>query len=320
MTITSQDMPLAERPIDRAAHRRQDAAWLAEARGHADVLVFLMRAGDPFLDGANPASVLGFGRRYDGPARPLFWLGPEAFDLGHVHEVFLGQDAAGAPVFALEMGPEWEPAGTPVDGLGEVQDMRAAAQMLSPLEANIAATARSLFHWHARHGFCANCGAETDIAEAGWKRACPACGAEHFPRTDPVAIMLAHRGETCLLARQASWPAGFVSALAGFVEPGETVEQAAVRELEEEAGIRADAAAAEYVFCQPWPFPSSLMMGILIPALSEEISVEQDELEAAWWVTREEARQMLAGAHPRFFCPPPMAVAHHLLKAWVERE
>ena len=317
--VTSQDMPLAEKPVDRAAHHRGDAAWLEEARGRTDVLVFLMSAGEPFMEGANPSGGPGFGQTYRGPARPLFWLGPEAFDLGAGGEIFIGKDTQGTPIFALDMGPDWTPTGTPVEGLGECQDMRAAAQLLSPLEANIAATARGLFEWHRRHGHCANCGAKTDVVEAGWKRACPSCGAEHWPRTDPVAIMLAHREDKCLLARQTGWPAGFVSALAGYVEPGETVEQAAVRELEEEAGIKADAAAAEYLFCQPWPFPSSLMMGILIPALSEEISVEQDELEAAYWVTRDEARQMLAGSHPQFFCPPPMAVAHHILKAWVER-
>ncbi|MEL6956988.1 MAG: NAD(+) diphosphatase, partial [Pseudomonadota bacterium] len=114
--------------------------------------------------------------------------------------------------------------------------------------------------------------------------------------------------------------AGFVSALAGFVEPGETVEQAASRELDEEAGIKSDPANAEFLFCQPWPFPSSLMMGILIPADSEKISVEQDELEAAYWITRDDVRAMLAGEHDSFFCPPPMAVAHHILKAWAERD
>jgi NAD+ diphosphatase len=235
-------------------------------------------------------------------------------------EVFLGEDSSGTPIFALDMPAGWEMEASPIAGLGAFTEMRGAAAMLSPLEANLASTARSLFEWHRAHGFCSRCGQESHVSEAGWKRDCPACRAEHFPRTDPVAIMLAHRGDKCLMARQASWPQGFISALAGFVEPGETVEQAAVRELEEEAGIKADPANAEYLFCQPWPFPSSLMVGLLIPADSEEISVEQDELEAAWWITREEARQMLAGAHPRFYCPPPLAVAHHILKAWAERE
>ena len=158
------------------------------------------------------------------------------------------------------------------------------------------------------------------MAEAGWKRVCPNCAAEHFPRTDPVAIMLATHGDKCLLGRQATWPAGFWSALAGFVEPGETVEQAAARELEEEAGIKADPTNAEYLFCQPWPFPSSLMVGIIIEAETTEISTEQDELEAARWITREEARQVLAGTHPDIYCPPDMAIAHQILKEWAARE
>lgn len=316
---TSQDMPLAQKPVERAAHRRKDEAWLAEARKNPDVLVFLMRAGEPLMEG-DMSGAPGFGQSFRGASRPLVWLGPQVFALGAQGEVFLGEDTSGTPIFALDMPAGWEIEASPIAGLGAFTEMRGAAAMLSPLEANLASTARSLFEWHRTHGFCSRCGQESEVSEAGWKRDCPACGAEHFPRTDPVAIMLAHRGDKCLMARQASWPPGFISALAGFVEPGETVEQAASRELEEEAGIKSDPANAEYLFCQPWPFPSSLMVGILIPADSEEISVEQDELEAAYWVTRAEARQMLAGAHPRFYCPPPLAVAHHILKAWAERE
>ncbi len=123
-----------------------------------------------------------------------------------------------------------------------------------------------------------------------------------------------------MLGRQSTWPAGFWSALAGFVEPGETVEQAAARELMEEAGIHADPAKAEYLFCQPWPFQSSLMVGIILEAETTEVSVEQDEIEAAIWITREEARQVLAGTHPDIYAPPAMAVAHHILKTWAERD
>jgi len=132
--------------------------------------------------------------------------------------------------------------------------------------------------------------------------------------------MLAEHEGRCLLGRQRNWPAGFVSCLAGFVEPGETVEQAAARELHEEAGITSDAARAQYLFCQPWPFPSSLMIGLILPATSTEITVDPSELEDAWWVPRDEARAMLAGEHPELYCPPPMAVAHHILNAWASRD
>lgn len=303
---TSNDIPLASHPNNRAALFRTDEAWLKTAIQADNVLVFLMQKGQPLM-AAN--------------GQNLVWLGPEVARLSPQGlQIFLGQDKAGAPIFAIDMDPAFKLEGSLLQGAGEFTDMRAAAGGLSPMEANLASTARSLLEWHRNHPFCAKCGAKSEVTEAGWKRVCPSCGAEHFPRTDPVAIMLAVKDDKCLLGRQASWPAGFWSALAGFVEPGETLEQAAARELEEEAGIKADPASAEYLFCQPWPFPSSLMVGIILEAQTTEVSVEQDELEAARWITREEARQVLAGTHPDIYAPPPMAVAHHILKVWAERD
>ncbi|MEO1643285.1 MAG: NAD(+) diphosphatase [Pseudomonadota bacterium] len=304
--VTSNDIPLGSHPIDRAAHYRTNKAWLDTAFAGETVLVFLMQKGQPLVarDGAG-----------------LVWLGPEVARLQpQAERVFLGVDKADNPIFAVNMGEGFRLNGSLIEGTGEFSDMRAAAGSLPPMQANLAATARSVLEWHRSHRFCSRCGHESDVAEAGWKRTCPNCGAEHFPRTDPVAIMLATHGDKCLLGRQAEWPAGFWSALAGFVEPGETVEQAAARELEEEAGIKADPAKAEYLFCQPWPFPSSMMIGILLEAETTEISVEQDELEAARWVSREEVRQVLAGTHPEIYAPPGMAVAHHILKVWAERD
>ncbi|MEO0714874.1 MAG: NAD(+) diphosphatase [Pseudomonadota bacterium] len=301
---TSNDIPLAAKPVDRAAHRRLDAAWLSEAMTREDVLVLLMQAGKPFLA--------------DGQ---LAWLGPQAASLAaDAKSVFLGQDKAETPIFALDMPEGWSLAASPIAGLGDFEDFRAAAGTLTLMEANCASTARSLFEWHRSHGFCAKCGAPSDVVEGGWKRACPACGAEHFPRTDPVAIMLAVKDGKCLLGRGPGWPAGFMSCLAGFVEPGETVEQAAARELFEEAGIVADPAKAEYLFCQPWPFPSSLMIGIIIEAETEAITLDTKELADARWVTREEACAIMAGDHDEIYCPPPMAVAHHIMKVWAERD
>ncbi len=303
---TSNDIPLASHPVDRAAHHRTDEAWLETAMTGEDVLVFLMQKGQPLV-AAN--------------GHNLVWLGPEVARLSPQEErLFLGKDKAGAPIFAINLGPSFKLEGSLLQGTGDFTDMRAAAGGLSPMEANLASTARSILEWHRSHRFCSKCGAESEVAEAGWKRVCPSCGAEHFPRTDPVAIMLAVKDDKCLLGRQAGWPAGFWSALAGFVEPGETVEQAATRELFEEAGIKADPAKAEYLFCQPWPFPSSLMVGIIVEAETTEVSVEQDELEDAIWITREEARQVLAGTHPNIYAPPAMAVAHHILKTWAERD
>ena len=300
----SNDMPLAAKPIDRAAHHRKDDAWLEAAFAQEDVLVLMLRNGDPFAakDGG------------------LVWMGPEIEKVSPGSpRIFLGQDTSGAPVFAVNLPSKFDLESSLIAGAGEFIEFRAAAGRMSPLEANCASTARSIFLWHASHGFCAKCGGGTAIVEAGWKRECPACGTEHFPRTDPVAIMLAVKGDKCLVGRQANWPAGFVSSLAGFCEPGETIEQAAARELEEEAGIVCDPAGAEYIACQPWPFPSSLMVGLILEAQTQEITVDTDELESAEWITREDVKRMLAGTHDRLFCPPPMAIAHHLLKVWAER-
>lgn len=319
--ITSNDIPLGAHPIDRAAYRRLDADWLEAAIHRPDVLIFLMQDGLPLLEGASSGRAAQPNDALDVAPRPLFWMGPEALELaGEAPRVFLGEDRRGAPVFALNLPAAIEIETTPLAGAADFEDMRLAAACLSPLEANLAATARSLFEWHRRHGFCANCGAPTELCEAGWKRRCPACEAEHFPRTDPVAIMLATREDHCLLGRGPGWPAGFMSCLAGYVEPGETIEQAAARELEEEAGIVADPAEARYLFCQPWPFPSSLMIGVILPAKTEEITVDPNELAEAHWFSRNEVRQILARAHPGIHCPPPLAVAHHILKAWAEED
>jgi NAD+ diphosphatase len=233
--------------------------------------------------------------------------------------LFLGETEKGSPVFALEMPSSFSLDNSLIAGLGVFEDFRVAATGLDAMEGGAAATARALFEWHRRHGFCAVCGARSRIVEAGWKRLCEDCGAEHFPRVDPVAIMLAVRGEKCLLGRQKAWRPGFWSCLAGFVEPGETIEQAAAREIFEEAGVRCTA-PAEYLFCQPWPFPSSLMIGLILEADGEEITVDTSEIETARWFTRQEARAMLAGTHPEVFPPMRFAIAHHVLKAWAERD
>jgi len=176
----SNDMPLAAKPIDRAAHHRKDDAWLDAAFARDDVLVLMLRNGDPFAatDGG------------------LVWMGPEIEKVSPGSpRIFLGQDTSGAPVFAVNLPPKFDLETSLIAGVGEFIEFRAAAGRMSALEANCSSTARSIFLWHASHGFCAKCGAGTAIVEAGWKRECPACGTEHFPRTDPVAIMLAVKGD-----------------------------------------------------------------------------------------------------------------------------
>ncbi len=313
-------MPLAAAGIDRAAHRRRDTVWLDAAVSSESVRILLMRDGMPLVEGSAPAVGGGRTGSHFGGARPLLWLGPQAVGLASGAErVFLGMSARGSPLFALEFPASFSLAASPIAGLGVFEDFRAAAAALDAHEAGAAATSRALFEWHRRHRHCSVCGGISQSEEAGWKRRCASCAAEHFPRTDPVAIMLAVRGDKCLLGRQAAWRPGFWSCLAGFVEPGESFEQAAAREIFEEAGIVASTDSARYLFCQPWPFPSSLMIGLIIDAESEEIRIDATELEAARWFTREETTSMMAGTHAEFFSPPRLAIAHHVIQAWLER-
>jgi NAD+ diphosphatase len=181
------------------------------------------------------------------------------------------------------------------------------------------AMAKSLVNWHQRHGFCANCGTRTAMREGGWKRECPSCKVEHFPRTDPVVIMLVASDDKCLMGRQKQFPAGMYSCLAGFVEAAETIEDAVRREIFEEAGIRCT--DVTYYMTQPWPYPSSLMIGCTARAVSDEITVDLTELEDARWFDRSEARLMMMRTHPDGLAGPhPFAIAHHLLGRWLQTE
>ncbi|USI72041.1 NAD(+) diphosphatase [Sphingomonas morindae] len=192
------------------------------------------------------------------------------------------------------------------------------ALLLDELPAGDAAlygVARSLIDWHARHGFCAQCGHATEVLRAGWARACPACGAQHFPRVDPVVIMIAEHDGRALLGRQPGFPPGRYSALAGFVEPGESIEEAVARELNEEAGITVE--AIRYVASQPWPFPAQLMIACTATARDDALRIDTHELEDAFWASRDEVRAALAGAPDARFQPPPAyAIAHLLVRRW----
>jgi len=236
--------------------------------------------------------------------------------------LFLGLDGAGAAHFAVEVPQGRDLSGDDglLAGLGDFEELRGIGPMLSPADASLIGAAKSVLDWHARHGFCAVCGAGTNPASAGWKRACPDCGAEHFPRVDPVAIMLPVKGERCLLGRQGRFPKGMYSALAGFVEPGETIAEACAREIAEEVGLTV--IASRLVADQPWPFPSQLMIGLIAEVADETVTLDPEEIEEVVWVTREEARALIKGpiekGGARIWSPPPMAIAHTLLRAWAE--
>lgn len=278
--------------LDRADHLRRDAQALQLAAMHPSARYLLFDRLKPLLDPGGAA--LLFLRRSQVPAGPA---------------IFLGLDSQGIPHFAV--------AGS-ADGLdGRPTDARAAGARLSAPEAALVAQGRSLLDWHARHGFCAACGAATKPTKGGYARHCDACGAEHFPRVDPVVIMLAIRDDMALVGRQPGFPPGFFSALAGFVEPGESLEEAVARELKEEAGIAT--LGVRYVASQPWPFPSSLMIGALAEASGFELAPDFEEMEELRWVSRAECAAALAGSGP-WSAPPPLAIAHWLLRHWVEQD
>jgi NAD+ diphosphatase len=219
--------------------------------------------------------------------------------------VLLGVDGNGHGWFASSTASE--------ENLLDLRSL-AVAGVLPPGELAILAQARSLLHWHARHGFCANCGAQTEMRDAGYRRHCGACATEHFPRTDPVIIIAVRRGSRMLLGRQSAWPEGMYSTLAGFMEPGETIEEAARREVFEEAGVRVG--EIKFHSNQPWPFPSSLMIGLIGEALTDDIVIDPKELETARWFEEAEVRSMLEGKHVQGLKTPlPMAIAHHLIRA-----
>lgn len=297
----------AGNPLDRAGDLRNDPAWLAEQAGDPEAVAMVLWGGKPLVED-----------HADGPR--LRWLGLEqARAVVPNRELFLGL-WKGAPVFAVEVEGAVDPTAGPLAGLGAFPEMREAAALLTGPDAAMAGTARSLFEWRGRHGFCAACGVESRDASGGWKRVCPACGVEHFPRVDPVTIMLAiHRGgdePRCLLGRQAAWPEGRMSALAGFIEPGETIEEGCAREIREEAGLTVT--AVRYHSSQPWPFPSQLMIGLFAEVDSDDARPDQTELEAVAWLTRAEAADVLAGRHPAIKAPPPIAIARTLMQAWID--
>jgi NAD+ diphosphatase len=195
------------------------------------------------------------------------------------------------------------------------QELRAVMAQLSPADAELAATARALIEWHGRHGFCAACGQPSTITQAGWQRSCAACGAQHFPRTDPVVIMLVERDNHLLMGRGKGWPEQMYSCLAGFVEPGETIEAAVRREVFEESGVRCG--EVRYLASQPWPFPASLMLGCWTEALTSDIVLDPAELEDARWVSREEMVAAFAGLHPEIRPSRKGAIAQFLIANWL---
>jgi NAD+ diphosphatase len=298
--------------LDRAASLREDPVAIEDLWRTAHVL--------PFWRG-----------------KPLIGLdvAPEWLPADHpvlataTARVFLGRDGDRA-CFACDV-PDWSPDAVAevqpgfadqsvqqhpaISGGAGFQELRLVMTHLTPRMAELAATAKALLQWHATHGFCASCGQKSMLAKAGWQRTCPACGMAHFPRTDPVVIMLVLRANHVLLGRSPGWPEGMYSLLAGFVEPGETLEAAVRREVAEESGVAIG--RVDYLASQPWPFPASLMFGCRAEALTDTITLDPVELEHALWVSREDLLRVMAGQHPVIRPPRIGAIAQFLMSAWL---
>ena len=307
MTANSASIGFNLNPLDRCSDKRDDPAFIEPLRSDsaARLLVF---------DGDIP--LLKRGSEHD----PWFVASESAAFGEPLQSIFLGKDTDGSGRFALgfAFNPASEDA-SPGTGHDRI-DLRSLAlqDLVAAGTLGILAEAKSMLDWHRRHSFCANCGSASRVTTAGWQRICDVCGTRHFPRVDPVAIMLVIDGERCLLGRQRHFAPGMYSALAGFVEPGETAEDAVRREVMEEAHVKC--AQVVYFASQPWPFPSSLMIGCFAQASDTDIVVDTNELEDARWFSRQEVAAMLAGTHADgLSAPKPFAIAHHLLHAYVEK-
>ncbi|WP_373355706.1 NAD(+) diphosphatase [Pseudoroseicyclus sp. CXY001] len=293
--------------LDRAAMLRSDEA--RQAALWAEGRVLPLWRGRPLAADGEPCLL---------PPRVVLEEGPR---------VFLGRGEDGVPLFAVDIA-DWPGAEAPEGGFGDASEhrhpdlpegafteLRRLMPGLTARGAELAATSRALFEWHRSHRFCARCGAESAMVAAGWERRCPACGGAHFPRTDPVVIMLVTKGNSLLLGRSPAWPEGMFSLLAGFVEPGESLEAAVRREVMEETGVRIG--PVDYLASQPWPFPTSLMFGCIGQAETKEFTLDPAEIAEALWVSRERLAEVFAGKDPQIRPPRPGAIAGFLMWHWL---
>ena len=293
-------------PLDRASEKRSDAAWLAAKRADPKARVLPLWKLQPLLLGPQDAAK---------ETKLGFIEGALASGLGAADavEVFLGLDGDG-PCFARDISALADPLAAALASHGHFRDARSAALLLADDEIAILGQAKALIDWHKRHGFCAVCGAVTMLSDGGYRRLCPYCKAEHFPRTDPAVIMLVTAGARCLLGRNKRFAGGHYSTLAGFIEPGETIEEAVRREVYEEVRLRVG--TVRYFASQPWPFPSSLMIGCFAEGLSGEIEVDGNEIISARWFERAEVKRLLDGKSHEVTLPRRDAIAFHLISHW----
>jgi NAD+ diphosphatase len=315
MTDSNYPLDLTRRPpnffafggVDRLAHVRNHHDWLDELLAQPETrLVPVWRSRNLFADMGNRAMPPSAGFPTAGEASRLV-------DLAR-YVVFLG-DFQGIAHIGIDLSPlDEETVNLMVGKWGQFSDLREIGPLIERFEGAVMAYARGLMFWHSRHGFCGICGHETVIAKGGHQRNCTNsdCGASHFPRTDPAVIMLVHDGDRALLGRQKIWPAGMYSTLAGFVEPGESLEEAVAREVFEEAGI--EIRDVRYHSSQPWPFPCSLMLGFHAEAKSTTIKIDEDEIDDAQWFSRDEMRNFDAQGK---YLPRQISISRRLIEDWL---
>lgn len=304
--------------LDRAGELRSDPEGLRAALADPAARAIVFWRGKPLMSTERPAGLIRL-----------------ALDHVVLHDaveapILLGREDGG-PVFAVDVSG-WMPQGLDESSLGGFLDpseqrhpalpdwmvfaeLRRVMTWLTPRDAELAASGKAVFGWHESHRFCAKCGEATAPAQGGWQRNCHACKASHFPRTDPVVIMLITQGNSVLVGRSPGWPQGMYSLLAGFVEPGETLEAAVRREVFEEAGVRVGEVG--YLASQPWPFPASLMFGCWGHATSSDITIDPVEIEDARWITREDMMTISQGHHPEIMPARKGAIAHFLIERWL---
>jgi len=303
-----------QNPLDRVHNNRETEGFIDEMSAREDSLAVVLAGDRPLY------------RKSDNPGATALFSISDAMALAPEGEtLFLGIHPKGLPVFA-RLAKSVEDPGNDGDmhyvtekGPADVEhcDLRGLALrgVVPAPEAGIVALARSLFAWHESHKFCSTCGKPSNMTLGGYRRECPDCGALHFPRTDPVTIMLVTHGEQALMARGAHFAPGMYSAIAGFMEPGETIEDAVARETFEETGLHVG--TVTYHMSQPWPFPSTLMIGCYAESTTTELTIDTSELEDARWVSRDELAASLRG-EADFSPPADFAIAHHLVRGFVD--
>jgi NAD+ diphosphatase len=290
--------------LDRAMREREDRAVVAQLLDDPEArVVAASREGVLIADGEEPSLLRA----------PLAERAPIAAQ-ARQEPILLGLED-GAAVFAIELDAVARVGREELTGRGRIVSLREAGAILAHPDAGLAAYLTALLNWHRRHRRCANCGAATSVKEAGYSRRCPRCRSTHFPRTDPVVIMTVENDGRLLLGHRAGWPDARYSVLAGFVSPGESAEEAVIREVREESGIVAR--DPKFVASQPWPFPSSLMLGFQAQSDGGEPRAGDDELDAVGWFTRDQVIDALNGSNPGLLLPPSVSIARFLIDRWL---